>query len=102
MGPELAPRSGELTAKIEVVENLAIEDELKSAVTACHRLMTPCDVKDAQSAHPHPKITIDEIPVVVGAAVADDVTLGPGCVRSDRSPAPPIPARNATHSPALK
>ena len=45
----------ELRAEIQVIVNLAVEDDPYGAIGIGHRLVTACEIDDAQTCHPKGK-----------------------------------------------
>ena len=95
------PAAGQLGAQVEVVVDLAVEDDRVAAVLRGDRLVAARDVDDGKPAHAEAEIPVDEIAAVVGPAMHDAVALRDDRLARDRAPASTVPTGDAAHASAL-
>jgi hypothetical protein len=55
----------EVVAQLNVIVNLPIEDERRSAVVGEHRLVPALDIDDAETTHPEARLTLLPLVAVV-------------------------------------
>ena len=97
VAPEGVARRLKLAAQLEMVVDLAVEDDRIASVGRLHRLMAASDVDDAEPSHAEAEIAIDHLPAVVGPTMHDLVALLDDGAFGNRPSASPVPPRYAAH-----
>ena len=98
--PEREPGRGELGAQVEVVVDLAVEDDRVAAILRGDRLMAAGDVDDGEATHAEAEIAVDELAAVVRSAMDDAVALRDDRLARDGPSTPAVPPGDAAHASA--
>jgi hypothetical protein len=89
----------QLAPQLKMIDDFAIADDRVAPVGAGDWLLPAFDVDDAEATHPETEVTVDQIAVIIRAAVNQPLALARDHVPLNRAASSSVPACNAAHIP---